>query len=198
MKKKLLLDIKTTRFSMKTRLVVLVLIASLGFVTRISAKIQLLDVDHSIGRRELALLPFVVAPTDTRAVGKKKFSHHRLYVNVGTRLKKRESLGSFVSDDEVTYDVGNQHQPSKVNLVSENVELQALTTLCNFFSDEISSPLEAYTILKKNLSKTGDLHAYIGAGMGPTNRFGSPDFLFTAGITVSLNGRHHESVASKP
>jgi uncharacterized repeat protein (TIGR01451 family) len=145
----------------------------------------------------VGLVPFVTIPFnneddffgDTNFTGgaylvMDRYIHknHYLALNVGSRFRERERLINLVVDDEFLYGLTYTYRISCASRWDLIADFTGSTTYREFFSQEISSPLEAFFSVRHR--SPGDRWEWTGGfGRGTNNGYGSPDYHVYTGLT---------------
>lgn len=162
------------------------------------------EVDPSVQRGGFALIPFFTIPMDNtddffgdsswtgggmiafdRHLGKRSY----IGINLGARFRERERLLNLVvahqmlASGSYVYRVSCKH---RLDFISE---IQSSTTFRKFYSEEVTSPVEAFFGFRKQ-SQSRHWEWNVGAGRALNNGFGAPDFHVYGGLSYLFFGKN--------
>jgi outer membrane protein OmpA-like peptidoglycan-associated protein len=167
---------------------------------RFSSKFTLYNANKTKHGWGLAFIPYVNAPTGDQNVFvgyanttggavlafDKIIKSNRFYVNTGVRFND-ETLQNIDIQHEFVFGAGYQRPLIKKIDLDVIVEMTGSTTFNNFFSDEVTTPLDFHLALKKAFLKKKNLVAYVGGSRGITGGYGSPDFRVFTGLSYTFS-----------
>ncbi|MBU0504761.1 MAG: OmpA family protein [bacterium] len=167
---------------------------------RFSSKFTLYNASKTKHGWGLAFIPYVTAPTGDQnvfvgyanATGgailavDKIIKSNRFYVNTGIRFND-ETLQNIDIQHEFVFGVGYQRPLIKKADLDIILEMTGSTTFNNFFTDEVTTPLDFHLALKKAFLKNKNLVAYVGGSRGITGGYGSPDFRVFTGLSYTFS-----------
>ncbi len=156
------------------------------------------DVDPSIQRSGVALIPFFTFPMDNtddffgdgswtgggllafdRHMGKR----HYIGLNLGAKYRReQETILNLTVGHEALASATYVYRILCKHKLDFLAEIQGSTTFDEFLSEEISSPVEVFAGLRKQ-SKSEHWEWTIGAGRGINNGYGAPDFHLFTGVS---------------
>lgn len=176
------------------------------------------EVDPSVKRGGFALIPFFTVPMDNtddffgdsswtgggliafdRHLGKRSY----IGINLGARFRERERLLNLVLAHQMLASGSYVYRLSCKHKLDFLAEIQSSTTFRNFYSEEVTSPVEVFFGLRKQ-SQSRHWEWNLGTGRGINNGYGAPDFHVYGGLSYlffrkNAPGKHCcEIVPSQP
>src|SRR3989338_7205433 len=164
------------------------------------AKIQVFDAaTNPFFHLGLAFVPSMTLPTGREsiffgdanvtgqlmAVGDLEWLDNRIYLNLGTRFREKETIGNVTIGHEFLYGLGFQRPIVKRLDLNVIGEIFGATYYGNYFSDEESLPVEFLGLLQKKWWKQ-QLITQLGAGIGLTQGYGTPVFRLMGGVAYAF------------
>lgn len=177
----------------------------------LTAKLRVFDAQATSNHLGLAFVPFLTIPTGRESVyfgdknvtgglwlvGDAQWKANRFYLNVGARFRQREQVANLVVKHEFLYGVGFERSIWKRGFLDIIAEVYGSTTFSKFFSEEISSPLQAQLLLRKKWGQQRRLVANLGGGLGITNGYGAPDFRVMTGVGYTFGKKEDQPVEAQ-
>lgn len=144
-----------------------------------------------------AVAPFVTFPSGRNSdfvgdanvtggfflIGDIDLNGHYLGLNVGLRFREEESFLNLNVGSEFLYSAAYHHTVIPMINLDGFVEVNGSTVLTDFFSKEISSPVEAKLGATLGLLEDNKLKITMAHGMGFGNGYGTPDYRVTMKVT---------------
>ncbi|HEX5036274.1 MAG TPA: OmpA family protein [bacterium] len=149
----------------------------------------------------VAVTPYITFPTgstakftgDANVTGGFKGAYdislwedNKIVANLGFRFREKETLLNLSVGQELLYGVGYTRPIWKPWDFHALTELDGSTTLNGFGSRENRSPLEWLFGLRKGFMQSR-LNATVGAGLGVTNGYGTPDYRVFGMLTYTAH-----------
>jgi len=175
----------------------------------INLPITLLKASQSESRWGFAIVPFITLPSgelsthfgdDTvtggaNLVGDKLIGDNRIYLNVGTKFRRKETIGANLGvNHELTYGLGYQRPLVKKWNLDVLGEVSGSTTYDDFFNQDTDVPVEATVALRKSYLEDS-LSVTLGGGRGLSSGYGAPDVRVFTGISYSFKPKKREPEA---
>ena len=162
------------------------------------------QIDPSVQRGGFALIPFFTVPMDNtddffgesswtgggliafdRHLGKRSY----IGINLGARFRERERLLNLVVAHQMLASGSYVYRLSCKRRLDFLAEIQSSTTFRKFYSEEVTSPVEAFFGLRKQ-SQSRHWEWNVGAGRAVNNGFGAPDFHVYGGLSYLFFGKN--------